>query len=242
MLSFLPEVQEPPLRLQRRAHAAVLYCGTDAQAAALFRYILEQAGFVVAIGDSKARCAALYAEERPDVILFDHAVEDLTNLQLEAYGLPSSRDAQLVVLVSEARWHHLREDEMWRHGVEILPRNIPPARLVSILRSIVHARRVSVDEVLTFEDLTLDLVSFRAFRSGRELRLGPLEFRLLRHFISDPSRVFSRSQLAQAAWRHDVYIGSRTVDVHVARLRRALNGQAKRKLIRTVRGVGYALS
>lgn len=242
MLSLLPDVETPPLRALLRDRAVVLYCGTDVHYAGLFRYIFELAGFTVLTGDSTARCAALFAEEHPDIILFDHAVEDIATMQLEAYGLPSVRDSQVIVLVSDAQWHHLREDQMWRHGVEILPRNTPPARLVAILRSIVRAREASIDETLQFDDLTLDLVSFRAFRAGRELRLGPLEFRLLRHFIGDPSRVFSRAQLAHAAWRRDVYIGSRTVDVHVARLRRSLNSQAKRKLIRTVRGVGYALT
>lgn len=242
MLWFLPEAVDSLVRPYRPDPAAILYCGADSHAASLFRYILEQAGFTVVIGDSKARCADLYAETQPDIILLDHAVDDLTKLQLEDFGLPSGHDSQVIVLVNDARWHGLREDELWRHGMEILPRSTPPARLVAILHSIVQARRASVDESLHFDDLTLDLVSFRAFRAGRELHLGPLEFRLLRHFLADPSRVFTRAQLAQAAWRRDVYIGSRTVDVHVARLRRALNGQSKHKLIRTVRGVGYALT
>lgn len=96
-------------------------------------------------------------------------------------------------------------------------------------------------DVLSFEDVEVHIASFRVFRGGQEIRLGPLEFRLLCHLIGAPRKVVSRAELAQAVWQQDICVGSRTVDVHVARLRRALNSHGERKLIRTVRGAGYAL-
>ena len=97
------------------------------------------------------------------------------------------------------------------------------------------------DEMLRFEDVTLDLAAHRVRRGGRELHLGPTEFRLLRFFLENPGRVFSREQLLDRVWGRDVYVEPRTVDVHIRRLRKAINGPKERDLIRTVRTTGYAL-
>jgi two-component system phosphate regulon response regulator PhoB len=87
----------------------------------------------------------------------------------------------------------------------------------------------------------MDLISHRVTRGGRPIHLGPTEFRLLRHLLENPGRVFSREQLLNAAWGRDAYVEPRTVDVHVRRLRKAINLRNERDLIRTVRAFGYAL-
>ena len=87
----------------------------------------------------------------------------------------------------------------------------------------------------------MDLVAHRVTRAGKPVHLGPTEFRLLRHFMEHPGRVFSREQLLDAVWGKDVYVEARTVDVHIRRLRMALNGEQHADLIRTVRAAGYAL-
>ena len=97
------------------------------------------------------------------------------------------------------------------------------------------------DEALAYSDIVMDLVAHRVTRAGKPIHLGPTEFRLLRHFMEHPGRVFSREQLLDAVWGKDVYVEARTVDVHIRRLRIALNGQQDADLIRTVRAAGYAL-
>ncbi|MFP3344669.1 winged helix-turn-helix domain-containing protein, partial [Halomonas sp. SIMBA_159] len=87
----------------------------------------------------------------------------------------------------------------------------------------------------------MDLAAHRVRRGGRDIHLGPTEFRLLRHFLQHPGRVFSREQLLDVVWGHDVYVEPRTVDVHIRRLRKALNTDNEVDLIRTVRSAGYAL-
>jgi len=89
--------------------------------------------------------------------------------------------------------------------------------------------------------VTMDLVAHRVSRVGRPVHLGPTEFRLLRHLMQHPGRVFSREQLLDAVWGHDVYVEARTVDVHIRRLRKALNGEGGPDIVRTVRSAGYAL-
>src|SRR4029450_7189236 len=90
-------------------------------------------------------------------------------------------------------------------------------------------------------DIVMDLVAHRVTRAGKPVHLGPTEFRLLRHFMEHPGRVFSREQLRDAGWGKDVYVEARTVDVHIRRLRIALNGEQQADLIRTVRAAGYHL-
>ena len=87
----------------------------------------------------------------------------------------------------------------------------------------------------------MDVAAHRVRRGGEQIALGPTEFRLLRHFLEHPGRVFSRERLLDAVWSHDPDIDARTVDVHVRRLRQALNGEARHDLIRTVRSAGYSL-
>ena len=102
--------------------------------------------------------------------------------------------------------------------------------------------RPAVDaEQLRFEDLQMDLIAHKVRRNGREVHLGPTEFRLLRHFLEHPGRVFSREQLLDRVWGPDVYVEPRTVDVYILRLRKAINARSESDLIRTVRSAGYAL-
>ena len=94
---------------------------------------------------------------------------------------------------------------------------------------------------MRYANVAMDLTAYRVSRAGRPVHLGPTEFRLLRHFMQHPDRVFSREQLLDRVWGHDSEVEMRTVDVHIRRLRKALNGDGGTDLLRTVRSVGYAL-
>jgi len=112
------------------------------------------------------------------------------------------------------------------------------ARVRALLR---RAKPEAISTVLKTGDIELDRQTHRVYRKGREIKLGPTEFRLLEFFMSSPTRVFSRSQLLDGVWGHDIYVDERTVDVHVGRLRKALNLANMKDVIRTVRGAGYSL-
>ena len=99
----------------------------------------------------------------------------------------------------------------------------------------------AISSVLKCGDVELDRETYRVHRRSREIRLGPTEFKLLEFFMSSPGRVFSRSQLLDGVWGHDIYVDERTVDVHVGRLRKALNISNMADIIRTERGAGYAM-
>ena len=104
-----------------------------------------------------------------------------------------------------------------------------------------QCRRALQGGALEFAGIAMDTTAHRVTRDGRIVQLGPTEFRLLRHFMEHPGRVFSREQLLDSVWGKDVYVEARTVDVHIRRLRMALNGESNTDLIRTVRAAGYAL-
>ena len=121
----------------------------------------------------------------------------------------------------------------------VKPFSVPEllARIAALLR---RSRPERVAAILGAGDIELDRERRRVFRAGRELALGPTEFRLLEYLLQSPGRVFSREQLLDGVWGNDVYIEDRTVDVHVGRLRKALSNAGERDPIRTVRGSGYA--
>ena len=112
------------------------------------------------------------------------------------------------------------------------------ARLKAILRRI---RPGLAEDTVEYGDISMDRVSHKVMRGGKEIHLGPTEFRLLRVFMERPGRVFSREQLLDKVWGRDIYVEPRTVDVHIRRLRKALNDDEAPDLIRTVRSAGYAL-
>ena len=112
------------------------------------------------------------------------------------------------------------------------------AIVIAVLRRI---RPMFVDEVLTYKGIVIDLVSHSASRDGETLHLGPTEFNLLAFFMENIGRVFSREQLLNHVWKNDAYVEPRTVDVHIRRLRKAINLEGLKELIRTVRSAGYSL-
>jgi len=117
-----------------------------------------------------------------------------------------------------------------------------PAEVIARLRAVLRRALPSTAvETLEYEDIMLDLAGHRVERAGRNIHLGPTEFRLLRHLMEHPGRVYSREQLLDAVWGRDIYVEARTVDVHIRRLRKALNEGDAADLIRTVRSAGYAL-
>ena len=135
--------------------------------------------------------------------------------------------------------------DVLRSGVEAcLVRPLVPAQLLSFLRTTLNPRSSpagSATSFLEFEDLEMHLHARRVFRNGQEVFLGPIEFRLLQHLLENQNVVASRQNLIDSAWPSNVYVGERTVDVHMSRLRKALSQYSRVQLIRTVRLVGYVL-
>ena len=188
--------------------------------------------------------ALVLAEERtPDLVILDWMIEGVTGIEVCRRLRRRSATAHVPIIMLTARGEESDRIRGLETGADdyvtkpFSPRELL-ARVAAVLRRV---RPALAGEQLSYADVEMDVESHRVKRSGKGVQLGPTEFRLLRHLLENPGRVFSRERLLDAVWSHDSDIDARTVDVHVRRLRQALNGGGKPDLIRTVRSAGYAL-
>jgi two-component system phosphate regulon response regulator PhoB len=208
----------------------------------LLRYNLEAEGYVV---DSAARgdeADLRLQEQLPDLILLDWMLPGLSGIELCRRIRARRETERLPIIMLTARGEEGDRIRGLGTGADdyiVKPFSVPEllARVRALLR---RAKPAHVANLLIAGDIELDRVSHRIRRSGREIHLGPTEFKLLEFLMQSPGRVFSREQLLDGVWGHDVYIDERTVDVHVGRLRKAINRPRQSDPIRTVRGSGYS--
>ena len=209
----------------------------------LLRYNLEAEGFAV---DSVARGddAELHLRDNtPDLVLLDWMLPGLSGIEL-CRRLRARRDTERVpIIMLTARGEETERVRGLATGADdyvVKPFSLPEliARIQALLR---RAKPGHVAGLLVAGDLELDRTTRRVRRAGEELHLGPTEFRLLKFLMENQGRVFSREQLLDHVWGRDIYVEPRTVDVHIRRLRKAINIDGLPDLIRTVRSAGYAL-
>jgi two-component system phosphate regulon response regulator PhoB len=188
--------------------------------------------------------ALLLAEERtPDLVILDWMIEGVSGIEVCRRLRRRSSTAQVPIIMLTARGEESDRIRGLETGADdyvtkpFSPRELL-ARVGAVLRRV---RPALAGEQLAYADIEMDLEAHRVRRAGKSVQLGPTEFRLLRHFLENPGRVFSRERLLYAVWSHDPDIDERTVDVHVRRLRKALNEGGLPDVIRTVRSAGYSL-
>ncbi|MCE8007896.1 phosphate regulon transcriptional regulator PhoB [Aestuariivita sp.] len=206
-------------------------------------YNLEAEGFrVVKAADGDE--ALLQVEEQvPDVIVLDWMLPGVSGIEVCRRIKMRSELRRIPVIMLSARSEEVDRVRGLETGADdyvVKPYSVIElmARVRSQLR---RARPSSVGERLEFEDIVLDSETHRVTRGGNDLKLGPTEFRLLSTFMEKPGRVWSREQLLDRVWGRDIYVDTRTVDVHIGRLRKALCRNGGDDPLRTVRGAGYAL-
>jgi two-component system phosphate regulon response regulator PhoB len=209
----------------------------------LLRYNLEQAGFRVSVAFDGEEALASVQEVVPDLMLLDWMLPLVSGIEVCRQLRRQTSTANLPIIMLTARGE---EGDRVRGLVagadDYVSKPFSPTELVARIRAVLRRIRPAfADEALSYADIVMDLVAYRVTRAGKPVHLGPTEFRLLRHFLEYPGRVFSREQLLDAVWGKDVYVELRTIDVHIRRLRMALNEAEKADLIRTVRAAGYAL-
>ncbi|MEX0921467.1 MAG: phosphate regulon transcriptional regulator PhoB [Rhodovibrionaceae bacterium] len=209
----------------------------------LLRYNLEAAGYRLVHAADGEEALVLAREETPDLILLDWMLPLMSGLEVcrQLRRAPDTRDTPVIMLT--ARGEETDKLRGLDSGADdYITKPFSPAELIARMRAVLRRTQPSFSsEMLEFEDLVMNIPAYKAYRNGREVHLGPTEFRLLRYLMEHPGRVFSREQLLDAVWGRDVYVELRTVDVHIRRLRKVLNGPEDQDLIRTVRSAGYAL-
>ena len=209
----------------------------------LLRYNLEAEGYEVDTVFRGDEAEVRLRESVPDLLLLDWMLPALSGIELCRRLRTREETRSLPIIMLTARGEEGERVRGLSTGADdyvVKPFSVPElmARIRAILR---RARPETIASVLKIGDLELDRETHRVHRAGRELHLGPTEYKLLEYLMQNPGRVYSREQLLDGVWGREVYVDERTVDVHVGRLRKALNRGRSRDPVRTVRGVGYAL-
>jgi len=221
----------------------VLIVEDETDLVTLLRYNLEKEGFRVATAADGEEALLIASEQPPNLVLLDWMLPLMSGIEVCRQLRRGPRTREVPIIMLTARGEEADRVRGLNSGADdYVAKPFSPTELLAHIRAVLRRATPSLsEEMLRYEDLSMDLAAHRVRRSGRDIHLGPTEFRLLRHFLQHPGRVFSREQLLDLVWGHDVYVEPRTVDVHIRRLRKALNEDEQMDLIRTVRSAGYAL-
>ncbi len=226
-----------------RPQPVVLLVEDEPAQRAVLSYNLEAEGFVVQTADNGEDALLLIAESPPDLILLDWMMPHVSGLEVcrRLRARPETRGIPIIML--SARSEEVDKVRGLETGADDYV--IKPYSLVELMARLrAHLRRTrlaSATDLLEWQDIRLDSETHKVWRGEALLKLGPTEFRLLTTFLEKPGRVFSRETLLDRVWGRDIYVDSRTVDVHIGRLRKALMQGGGDDPLRTVRGAGYAL-
>ncbi len=209
----------------------------------VIRYNLEKEGFRASVAVDGEEALILVDEDKPDLIILDWMLPRLSGIEVCRQLRKKGEARNMPIIMLTARSEESDRVQGLDSGADdFIAKPFSPKELMARVRAILRRSRPSLsEEQLSYADIVMDLATHRVTRSERAVHLGPTEFRLLRVLLERPGRVFSREQLLDTVWGRDIYVETRTVDVHILRLRKALNDAAESDLIRTVRGAGYAL-
>ena len=209
----------------------------------LLAYNLEAEGFDVIAADNGEDGLILVDENDPDLIVLDWMMPQLSGIEVCRRLKSNSKTRQIPVVMLSARAEEVDRVRGLETGADDYV--VKPYSVIELMARVkAHLRRIraaAVGDRLEYGDIMLDPETHKVFRSQSELKLGPTEFRLLSTFMEKPGRVWSRDQLLDRVWGRDIYVDTRTVDVHIGRLRKALCQHGGDDPLRTVRGAGYAL-
>jgi len=220
----------------------ILLVEDEADLVELLRYNLEAEGFGVAAAQDAEEAMLRIAERKPDIILLDWMLPGTSGIEICRRLRARPETASVPIIMVTARGEEEERVRGLATGADdymVKPFSIPEllARINALLR---RSNPQLIAAILKAGDIELDRTTHRVRRSGKEIHLGPTEYRLLEYLMGNPGRVYSREQLLDGVWGTDVYVDERTVDVHVGRLRKAINRGRAKDPIRTVRGAGYA--
>ena len=209
----------------------------------VLRYNLEAEGFGVVMAENGDEALLLVREENPDLVVLDWMLPNVSGIEVcrRIKADPDTRSIPIVMLSARGdETDRVRGLETGADDYVVKPYSVVElmARVRTQLR---RTRPTTMGERLSFQDIILDAGEHRVFRGGQALHLGPTEFRLLSTLMERPGRVWTREQLLDRVWGRDIYVDTRTIDVHVGRLRKALMTNGGDNPVRTVRGTGYAL-
>ena len=221
----------------------VLIVEDDPSLSTLLRYNIEKEGFRVSEAHDGEEALLQVQETQPDLVVLDWMLPKVSGIEVFRALRSRVETRNLPVIMLTARGEDADRVRGLDTGADdYLTKPFSMTELLARIRAVLRRIRPALaEDIVSFGDISIDRGSHRVRRSGRDIHLGPTEYKLLDHFLSHPGRVFSREQLLDAVWGSGVYVDARTVDVHIGRLRKALTEPGEADPIRTVRSAGYAL-
>jgi two-component system, OmpR family, phosphate regulon response regulator PhoB len=228
--------------MRANGEPAVLVVEDESALSTLLRYNLEREGYRVFEARDGEEALILADEVKPDLVVLDWMLPQLSGLEIcrRLRGRGDMRNVPIVMLTARGEeTDRIRGLDTGADDYIVKPFSMTEflARLRAVMRRV---RPSLVEDIVTVGEISIDRGSHRVRRASRDIHLGPTEYRLLDQLMQHPGRVFSREQLLDSVWGSDVYVEARTVDVHVGRLRKALNQWGEKDPIRTVRSAGYS--
>ena len=221
----------------------ILLVEDDRALVELLVYHFEREDFAVRSTPDGEEALLLAREAAPDVVILDWMLEGLSGIEVcrRLRRLPDTANVPIIMLT--ARGEESDRIRGFETGADdYVTKPFSPRELVARVQAVLRRVRPALaGEQLSYADIEMDVAAHKVRRGGAAVALGPTEFRLLRHFLEHPGRVFSRERLLDSVWGRDSDIELRTVDVHIRRLRKAINAGQRSDIIRTVRSAGYAL-
>jgi len=221
----------------------VLIVEDEPPQAEMLSYNLESAGFRTMVANNGEEGLSLARQNVPDAIILDWMLPGLSGIEVcrQLRSDATTRDIPILMLTARG------EEEDRVRGIETgaddyVVKPYSPREVVGRIKGLLRRANPTLSaESIDYADISMDLIQHKVSRAERNVHLGPIEYKLLKTLLEKPGRVFSRDRLLDLVWGRDVYVEDRTVDVHIRRLRKALNEDDGQDLIRTVRGEGYAI-
>jgi len=209
----------------------------------VLRYNLASEGFSTLVATDGEEALLLVEEENPDLIILDWMLPELSGIDVCRRLRETKNFKTIPIIMLTARGEESDKISGLDAGADdYVVKPFSPSELIARVRAVLRRADPEFgEEKIEYADISLDLTAHKASRNGRAIHLGPTEYRLLQVLMERPTRVFSREQLLDLVWGREIYVEERTVDVHIRRLRKALNENDEADLIRTVRRGGYAI-
>lgn len=238
------ELERPAMRPAAATKPYALIVEDEPALVELLRYNMVKEGYEVAVATDGEEALLTIEERQPDIVLLDWMLPKLAGIEVarRLRSKSSTRNLPIIMLTARA------EETDRIRGLDVgaddyMTKPFSMSELTARIRAVMRRIRPALaEDVVVVGDISIDRAAHRVTRNEIEIHLGPTEFRLLDYFVQHPGRVFSREQLLDAVWGSDVYVETRTVDVHIGRLRKALSKGGNDDPIRTVRSAGYALN
>ena len=229
--------------MARDQHKRVLLVEDDRHIQELVRLHFSKEGFEVTSTPDGDEALVLVEEARPDIVILDWMIEGTSGIEVCRRIRRNPKTSEVAIMMLTARGEESDKLRGLETGADdFITKPFSPKELVARAQALLRRTRPSLlAEKLSYGGIELDVAAHRVRRDGQTVALSPTEYRLLKHFLENPEKVYSRQQLLDVAWPHNEDIELRTVDVHIRRLRVALGGDRGANLIRTVRSEGYSL-